>query len=174
MPNLVPPRTFTDYVAERGYTTSPVVNGQGAVADGQDLRVVGYDLIGPRGNRGFVPKDGDLIDLDAAALWCDGVDYATRKVQERRERRELRAQRIAAPSEIDFEGECEGLDFTDPEDRAIFRQRVAHSLRQCSLAGLRDYCKARGLPSPTSTAAACRLLADHEIMRQSECDSPRP
>jgi hypothetical protein len=42
---------------------------------------------------------------------------------------------------IEFELEREGLDLSDPEDRAIFRQRVAHSLRLCSLNGLRDHCK---------------------------------
>jgi hypothetical protein len=74
------------YVASRGFKAQPIMNTH-AAAEGQPLRVMGYQLKGPRGNRTTVAQtpDGDY-SFDAVRLWCDGVDYATTKVMERRSR----------------------------------------------------------------------------------------
>lgn len=78
---LVQPHVFIDYVASRGYKALPLTNSQ-AAAEGADLKIMAYELIGPRRNRTVVIKDGDgLLSLDAAALWCDGVDYSTSKLR---------------------------------------------------------------------------------------------
>lgn len=69
------------YVESRGYTATPVTNSTVAAA-GVPLKVVGYELSGPRGSKTFLPKDkDDLLSLDAAALWADGVDYASSKAK---------------------------------------------------------------------------------------------
>lgn len=76
----VGPREFCAYVDCRGYEAFPVTNTI-AASEGQPLEVVGYDLRGPRGNKTFVPKGKDgKLSIEAAALWCDGVDYATTKI----------------------------------------------------------------------------------------------
>lgn len=73
-----------NYVAGRGYRSGPMTNSWEA-ANGAPLRVMGYMLLGPRGNRTTVAcyPDG-TYSFDAVKLWCDGVDYATRKVAERK------------------------------------------------------------------------------------------
>lgn len=48
--------------------------------------VVGYTLTGPRRSKTVLPvvdrpeRGHELYDLDSAKLFCDGVDYATRKL----------------------------------------------------------------------------------------------
>lgn len=86
--NLVSQSDLTAFVEGRGYRTERVFNSIQVVQDGAALRVVGLTLLGPRGNKGFVSVDRDgLADLDCAKLWCDGVDYATGKIAERRAKR---------------------------------------------------------------------------------------
>jgi hypothetical protein len=68
-----------DFVKSRGYNVEPVLN-TGAAAEGKPLQLMGYRLIGPRGNEKVVEID----NLFAAQLWCDGVDYASRKVAARK------------------------------------------------------------------------------------------
>lgn len=65
-------------IEERGYSVSGVY----VTADIENSGpVVGANLSGPRGNKGFLAIDADgLFSRDEATLWCDGVDYATRKV----------------------------------------------------------------------------------------------
>jgi hypothetical protein len=73
-----------DYVASRGYRSGPVTNSY-AAANGEPLRVMGYALLGPRGNRTVVCRyPDDTYSFDAVKLWCDGVDYATKRVLARR------------------------------------------------------------------------------------------
>lgn len=80
----VQPREFIDYVTSRGYKALPLTNSQ-AVAEGAELKIMAYELVGPRHNRTIVMKNADgLLPLDDAALWCDGVDYATKKVASKR------------------------------------------------------------------------------------------
>lgn len=82
--NLVHARDLVAYVQSRGYQASPLINSV-AVAEGAELRIGGYELRGPRGNRTVILKDADgLMPLDSAALWCDSVDYATRKLAAKR------------------------------------------------------------------------------------------
>lgn len=78
------PSDFLAYVASRGYRAEPILNLTVA-AEGEPLQVVGYTLRAPRGNKTVVPMDaGGLLPLFDAQLWADGVDYSTRKIQERR------------------------------------------------------------------------------------------
>lgn len=80
---LVTPREFLSYVAGRGYQAAPVVNTATAAGDGQPIRVVGYELTGPRRNRKTVPLSPDgRLPLFDAVLWCDGVeDITTRRAR---------------------------------------------------------------------------------------------
>jgi hypothetical protein len=77
-------REFLSYVASRGYRANPFLNTT-AAAEGQPIKVVGYELIGPRRNRKVVPVMPDgLLPLLDVVLWCDGIDYATSKIRGRR------------------------------------------------------------------------------------------
>jgi hypothetical protein len=85
---MAAPRDFVDYVQSRGYTATPITNCIAAVQDGVKLTVVAYEMRGPRRGRAIVEKSPDgLLSLDRAALHCDGWDYATRKMIEKRERK---------------------------------------------------------------------------------------
>ena len=77
------PHDFIAYVESRGYRATPITNTI-AAAEGAYLKVVGYELRGPRGNKTVVGKrpDGTLPKFDAE-LWCDGVDYATARIKDR-------------------------------------------------------------------------------------------
>jgi len=69
------------YVAGRGYKAQPLMNTL-AAADGAQLKVMAYQLAGPRGNRTTVAQDRDgEYSFDAVKLWCDGVDYATSRLK---------------------------------------------------------------------------------------------
>jgi hypothetical protein len=70
---------IAEYTKSRGYIAKPILNTQ-AAAEGKPLQVMGYELRGPRANKTIVVGD----DLFAARLWCDGVDYANRKIAERK------------------------------------------------------------------------------------------
>ena len=84
----IPPRDLIDYVQARGYRAWPVTNCQQFIHEGVELRICAYELRGPRGHRTVVVKDPQgLLSLDHAAIWCDGVDYATHKVQQRKSSR---------------------------------------------------------------------------------------
>ena len=49
------------------------------------LRICGYTLKGPRGNKTVVIKNEDgLLPVTDADLWCSGVDYATMKLKQQR------------------------------------------------------------------------------------------
>jgi hypothetical protein len=65
-----------EYVKSRGYKAEPILNSQ-AAAEGQPLQVMGYLLRGPRGNKKVVTPD----DMFGTELWCDGVDYATKRIE---------------------------------------------------------------------------------------------
>jgi hypothetical protein len=76
----LPAKDFCDYVASRGYRTEPVLTNTTADRFG----IVGYRLIGPRGNKKIVGKNADgLLPLFDAQLWCDGVDCATSRLRGR-------------------------------------------------------------------------------------------
>lgn len=66
---------ITAYVESRGYHAKPILNTD-AATQGLPLRVMGYELRGPRGNKTVITGE----DMFVAKLWCDGVDYATRKM----------------------------------------------------------------------------------------------
>lgn len=71
---------FIAHVEARGYKALPLTNSD-AVAEGAELQITAYELKGPRGHKTIVLKNGDgLLSLDAANLWCDGVDFATAKI----------------------------------------------------------------------------------------------
>ena len=76
-------RQLCAFVEGRGYRAVPVTNAV-AAADGAPLEVVGYDLRGARGNKTFIARTGGGFSLSQAALWADGVDYATDKVEKAR------------------------------------------------------------------------------------------
>lgn len=80
----VGPSGLVAFVRSRGYEASPILNTI-AASEGAPLAVIGYDLRGPRGSKLFLPMDwAGLLSLDAAALWADGVDYATARLAERK------------------------------------------------------------------------------------------
>jgi hypothetical protein len=66
---------ITEYVKSRGYSAKPILNSQ-AATEGKPLQVMGYELRGPRGNKKVVAAD----DMFGTELWCDGVDYATKRI----------------------------------------------------------------------------------------------
>jgi hypothetical protein len=68
--------TIAAYVESRGYKAEPLLNSI-AAAEGRPLEVVGYTLRGPRGNKKVVTPD----DMFGTKLWCDSVDYATKRVR---------------------------------------------------------------------------------------------
>jgi hypothetical protein len=80
-PVFVSATEFVAYVESRGYKTEPVL----VLADeGVPLRVGGYTLMGPRGNKKTVIKNNNgLLPLFDAELWCDGVDYSTAQLKRR-------------------------------------------------------------------------------------------
>lgn len=81
------PREMLDFVKARGYSAEPVTNCQAAVDQGAPLTIMGYELRGPRGNKGVIIKDPDgLYSREHVELWCDSVDYATAKIANRRAR----------------------------------------------------------------------------------------
>lgn len=85
---MAAPRDFVFYVQSRGYRATPITNCIAAVQDGAELTIVAYELHGPRRGRAIVEKSPDgLLSMDRAALYCDGWDYATRKMQERKRNR---------------------------------------------------------------------------------------
>lgn len=90
MTNMAAPRDFIAYVQYRGYTATPITNCIAAIQGGAELRVVAYELTGPRGSRAIVEKSPDgLLSVDRAALHCDAWDYARSKVAERKARKKL-------------------------------------------------------------------------------------
>lgn len=85
MKDYVETPDFLEYVASRGYKAQPLLNTAEVGMDGVPLRVVGYTLLGPRGNQTVVPKDADgRLARCHAKLWADGVDYATSRVARKR------------------------------------------------------------------------------------------
>lgn len=83
-------RQLMDYVASRGYRSEPVTNAWEVAQTGAPLRVMGYALLGPRGHRHLLAHYADdTYSFDAISLWCDGVDYATKQVAERRSRKQV-------------------------------------------------------------------------------------
>lgn len=73
-------RELAEYVASRGYAAVPIKTGGVGL-----VRVAGFTLQGPRGNKTTVINRPDgLFSLDEAKLWCDGVDYATGRVAEKK------------------------------------------------------------------------------------------
>lgn len=88
MKDKVQPRDFVEYVKSRGYDATPITNCIAAVQDGASLEVVAYELKGPRRGRAIVEKDkAGLLSIDRASLYCDGWDYSTRKIAERKSRK---------------------------------------------------------------------------------------
>lgn len=82
---MAAPRDFIDYIQFRGYRATPITNCIAAVQDGAELTIVAYELHGPRRGRAIVEKSPEgLLSIDRAALHCDGWDYATRKMLERK------------------------------------------------------------------------------------------
>lgn len=57
---------------------------------------------------------------------------------------------------------AEGLDLTDPDDRAVYRQRVWNDFRHCRVEGIAKYAQQAGATGrwPTTRAGAVRALAD--------------
>lgn len=85
MKDYVETAVFLEYVAERGYKAEPLLNTTEVGMTGVPLRVVGYTLLGPRGNQTIVPKDADgRLARCHARLWADGVDYATARLAKKR------------------------------------------------------------------------------------------
>lgn len=84
---MAAPLDFIAYVQSRGYKATPITNHIAAMQDGAELTIMGYELHGPRRGRAFIEKRNGLLSVDRAALYCDGWDYATRKVTERKSRR---------------------------------------------------------------------------------------
>lgn len=68
--------TIQEYVEARGYQATRLFNTI-AAAEGEPVKLMGYQLNGPRGNKTFIETD----NLEAARLWCDGVDYATGRLK---------------------------------------------------------------------------------------------
>lgn len=66
--------------AEAGFTLQATFN----TGTDDPLAVVGFELRGPRGNKTFLPVENDAVDADSFALWVDGINYATKKINERR------------------------------------------------------------------------------------------
>jgi hypothetical protein len=94
--DYVDPKDFIAYVRSRGYRVSPLLalNGHDA---GLDLVINGYELRGPRNNKKIVIKNKDgLLSLFDARLWCDGVDYATARVQETLSRKRNQKTKISS------------------------------------------------------------------------------
>lgn len=84
MIHFVEPHEMIALVTARGFRSEPLLN-TGAVEPGVPLAVGGFKLLGPRGNQHILIKDAaGRVDLDAARLWCDGVDYATAQVKAKR------------------------------------------------------------------------------------------
>jgi hypothetical protein len=74
------------YVESRGFKANPLMNTQ-AATEGDPLRIMGYQLTGPRGNRTTIVQDRDgSYRFDGIKLWCDCVDYATSKIMKRKAR----------------------------------------------------------------------------------------
>ena len=64
------------YVQSRGAYKASVVAGKA------------IDLTGPRNNRKVIcPTTSGLYPLDSAALWCDGVEYASNILRTKRLRK---------------------------------------------------------------------------------------
>jgi hypothetical protein len=77
---------FVEYVKNRGYTCEPLTNSGACAQEDAALKIMGYRLVGPRRNTTIVPKGpNDQLDLEQASLWCDGVDYSTKKIKERQQ-----------------------------------------------------------------------------------------
>jgi hypothetical protein len=76
---FVSPAEFVAYVTSRGYTTEPSLV---LADDGVPIRIGGYILRGPHGNKTVVIKnEAGLLPLFDAELWCDGVDYSTAQLR---------------------------------------------------------------------------------------------
>lgn len=61
----------------------------------------------------------------------------------------------------------EGLDLTDPDDRAIYRGKVRRVFNRCRVEGIRRYAIEAGAPEPVGRQRhqAVRALADAWIAR---------
>jgi hypothetical protein len=85
--NRITARELMNYLKTRGrsYRAEPIFNSIAAAQDAAPLVVMGYALRGPRRNQKTVAVDADgTYPLDEVKLWCDGIDYATAKINERR------------------------------------------------------------------------------------------
>ena len=69
--------------AQHHFTITNVFNVT-AAASGEPLKVVGYTLRGPRGNRTFLDKGEDgCVSSERLQLWLDCVAYAGLKIKRR-------------------------------------------------------------------------------------------
>lgn len=70
--------------AAGSFRAEPILNSD-AAAEGSPLKVMGYTLRGPRGNRKVVELDDDgMVDFASVKLWLDGIAYANAKIEARR------------------------------------------------------------------------------------------
>jgi hypothetical protein len=85
VPDRLTPRALAAYVEARGYRVSPLTNSVAVAQENAPIETKAYELLGPRRNRTVVMKGQDgCVSGREVALWCDGVDYASKKVAERR------------------------------------------------------------------------------------------
>ena len=79
----------------------------------------------------------------------------------------MSAPDFAAAARSHIDKAAQGLDLTDSEDRALFRQRLADGYEPVTLAGIREHARAVGLMPeehlPRTRHEAVRLIADAHI-----------
>jgi len=79
----VHPQDMINFVEARGYSVERIFNTTQVWLDTDvQLRCVGYSLRGPHGTKTVLKIDANgLVDLNAARLWCEGVDRSKQRVQ---------------------------------------------------------------------------------------------
>ena len=79
--NTITKSGLQQMASTQGFRVEPILNTTAVAQDGAALRIMGFTLRGPRGNRTTVEvmEDG-RIRLDPIKLWLDGIAYSTAKI----------------------------------------------------------------------------------------------
>lgn len=87
---LLPVANLRKLIEERGYQVEFAY-----MDNNPEGRMYGANLTGPRGNKHFLANDREgRFSRKEAILWCDSVDYATRKTLANQSERRRKATKV--------------------------------------------------------------------------------
>jgi len=81
MTGTITSRELQQMALAHGFRVEPILNTTAVAQDNAPLRIMGFTLRGPRGNRTVVEAGEDgRVHLDSIKLWLDGIAYSTAKI----------------------------------------------------------------------------------------------